>query len=407
MRHASPALDKPCQFPVGQVDRVGEDRPRAQAARPVVDIDVVERLGKEPRDLGDLATVLRHVRLPVRARCRGEGRGLAQHVGRARNGKPRRDGVAESTVGGPVPAFDQARALGQALVQDRGRIDGRVVGDPIHHHLADDRPDAVRLGSPERGVQARLVDRAVDESGGRADCREGPPGGRSHPFGSRLVEGPFQRKDVAIEPGQQVQAGTEARGRELRQVRMQVDQPWHQDPGSEVPGVGERLGRRIGGRRHGGDPPCGVDRDERVGLVARAAGGERRQEARPDGERGRARQVHAAKASRASRRPGHGTTRSTEAAGSSRGVARRAPARRQRFGASCAGAGQRFLPRTSIRWAVHSDPPRSIAAELPCHPQVQVIVCAWCLYSSITCLNGSFAMAGFSGGRLFNGVSCT
>ena len=52
-------------------------------------------------------------------------------------------------------------------------------------------------------------------------------------------------------------------------------------------------------------------------------------------------------------------------------------------------AGQRFLPRTSNRWAVHSEPPRSIVAELPCQPQVQVIVCAWCLYSSITCLNGS------------------
>ena len=68
---------------------------------------------------------------------------------------------------------------------------------------------------------------------------------------------------------------------------------------------------------------------------------------------------------------------------------------------------QRFLPRTSMRWAVHSEPPRSTVAELPCHPQVHVMVCAWCLYSSMTCLNGSFAMAGLTGGRLFNGDSCT
>src|SRR5512141_604522 len=55
-----------------------------------------------------------------------------------------------------------------------------------------------------------------------------------------------------------------------------------------------------------------------------------------------------------------------------------------------------------MRWAVHSEPPRSMVAELPCQPHVQVIVWAWCLYSSITCLNGSFAMAGLTGGRLFN-----
>src|SRR6185295_16250282 len=55
-----------------------------------------------------------------------------------------------------------------------------------------------------------------------------------------------------------------------------------------------------------------------------------------------------------------------------------------------------------MRWAVHSEPARSIVAELPCQPHVQVIVWAWCLYSSITCLNGSLAMAGLTGGRLFN-----
>ena len=59
-----------------------------------------------------------------------------------------------------------------------------------------------------------------------------------------------------------------------------------------------------------------------------------------------------------------------------------------------------------MRWAVHSEPPRSIVAELPCQPHVQVIVCAACLYSSITCLKGSFATGGLTGGRLFKGTSC-
>jgi hypothetical protein len=45
-------------------------------------------------------------------------------------------------------------------------------------------------------------------------------------------------------------------------------------------------------------------------------------------------------------------------------------------------------------------------AELPCQPQVQVIVWAWCLYSSITCLNGTSATAGLTGGRLFKRDLC-
>src|SRR5688572_30629289 len=59
-----------------------------------------------------------------------------------------------------------------------------------------------------------------------------------------------------------------------------------------------------------------------------------------------------------------------------------------------------------MRCAVHSEPPRSIVCELPCQPHVQVIVCAWCLYSSITCLNGR-SIGGLTGGRLFKGDLCT
>ena len=76
----------------------------------------------------------------------------------------------------------------------------------------------------------------------------------------------------------------------------------------------------------------------------------------------------------------------------------RGPRRERASSASCRE------PRS--RWAVHSEPPRSIVAELPCQPQVQVIVWAWCLYSSMTCLNGSIVVAGLTGGTTVHGDSC-
>ena len=74
-----------------------------------------------------------------------------------------------------MPARDEIRRLAQRLVEDGRRLDDRVVRAPIHHHLADDRPDPVGLGGSERGVEARLVDRAVHERGGGAGGRERPP----------------------------------------------------------------------------------------------------------------------------------------------------------------------------------------------------------------------------------------
>ena len=67
MGDARPGLDQPRELAIRQVDGVGEDRPRPEAAGAVVDVDVVERLGEQPRDLRDLAAILRHVGLPVRA----------------------------------------------------------------------------------------------------------------------------------------------------------------------------------------------------------------------------------------------------------------------------------------------------------------------------------------------------
>ena len=52
------------------------------------------------------------------------------------------------------------------------RLDGRVVGPAIHHHLAEDGPDAVRLGGLERGIHGGLVDDAVGQDGRGPGRRE-------------------------------------------------------------------------------------------------------------------------------------------------------------------------------------------------------------------------------------------
>ena len=141
----------------------------------------------------------------------------------------------------------------------------------------------MRLGSPERGVEAGLVHRAVDERRGGAGGREGPPGGRCHDVGPGLVEPAFQREDVALQPGQQVQAGSQPGVRQLWQVGVEVDQPGEQHP------AGERQRRRGLDRtiRRGageGDPPVRVDDQEPVRLVAGPAVGERCQQPGTEGE---------------------------------------------------------------------------------------------------------------------------
>ena len=59
-------LDEPGQLAVREMHGVGEHRALAEAAGAVVDVDVVGGLGKQPRDLLDLAAVLGDVGLPVR-----------------------------------------------------------------------------------------------------------------------------------------------------------------------------------------------------------------------------------------------------------------------------------------------------------------------------------------------------
>ena len=141
----------------------------------------------------------------------------------------------------------------------------------------------MRLGSPERGVKARLVDRAVDERRGRARGRERPPGGRGHDVGPGCVEPAFQREDVALQPGQQVQAGAQPRVRQLRQVGMEVDHPWEQHQAGECQGRGS-LRRTIRRGAGEGDPPIRVHDQEPVGLVPRPSVGKRCQQPGTEGE---------------------------------------------------------------------------------------------------------------------------
>ncbi len=159
-------------------------------------------------------------------------------------------------------------------------LDRRVVRHAIHHHLAEDRPDPVRLGSPERGLHRRLVDDAVCEHGRRPGRRERPKDRGGELVGDRGI-GPrtLRRKRQPIEPGQQIQREPESRVRELRQVGVRVDEPGHEDPRPDVDGPGQQV-RRGGARRsHERERPVAIDRDQPVGLVERPARRERRQDA--------------------------------------------------------------------------------------------------------------------------------
>src|SRR6266540_2279084 len=96
-------------------------------------------------------------------------------------------------------------------------------------------------------------------------------------------------------------------------------------------------------------------------------------------------------ASSSTRRP---PASSTRAAGPTEVPAQpERPARRRcppsAVGPGRAPIGYRRLPRTSSRWAVHSDVCPSFVDELPCQPHTQVTCCSRCTYWSITCLRGS------------------
>ena len=69
-----PGLDEAGQLAIRAMDRVREDRVVPQPAGSVVDVDVIARVGEEPRDLRDLARILGDVGLPPGTRSNARGR---------------------------------------------------------------------------------------------------------------------------------------------------------------------------------------------------------------------------------------------------------------------------------------------------------------------------------------------
>ena len=97
------------------------------------------------------------------------------------------------------------------------------------------------LGRPERDVETGFEDRPIQDRRRRPGTGERPEGGRCQAYGGLLVEAAFEGKNVALEPGQEVEPGAQPGVRELRQVRVEVDQPGQDD---EWPKIDDRTSLR-------------------------------------------------------------------------------------------------------------------------------------------------------------------
>ena len=143
----------------------------------------------------------------------------------------------------------------------------------------------MRLGGAERRVERRLQTAPYMTAvvvPAAANARNASGARRSAAASSNAA---LEREDVALEPVEQVEPGAQAGVRELRQVDMEVDQPGQQDQRPEVDRRVLGVRRLAATARRRRDPPGRVHLDPAVGLVARPAGGERRQDARTEDER--------------------------------------------------------------------------------------------------------------------------
>ena len=227
-------LHEPLDLALGEVDGVREEGSGPQATGAVVDVEVVAGLGEQLGDRGDLAAVLGDVRLPRGAVVVRQGGRLAQQVGAAADREAGREGVAEATVGGAVPALAELGRLAQARLEALRGGQALVVAEAIHHDLAERGADAVRLRGPEAGIQAVGPDGAVARERGRAGGGHRPVDLRGEQLGRRHVEVVLQGEDVALQPGEQVHAGPETGGGHLGQVDVRVDEPGHDDQRAQV-----------------------------------------------------------------------------------------------------------------------------------------------------------------------------
>ena len=180
-----------------------------------------------------------------------------------------------------MPCRAELGGLAQRQLQHLAGVAARVVAEPIHHHLADHRPNAVRLGRAEAGVQALGPQRAVGDDRRGAGPREGAERRRRYELGGWDVEVALQGEDVPLEPGQEVEARSDAGIRQLREVRVKVDEARHDDPWTDVE---SRTGMRLVPGPDGREAAASRDLDPRIGLVAKAAGTQRGEESGAEGE---------------------------------------------------------------------------------------------------------------------------
>ena len=123
------------------------------------------------------------------------------------------------------------------------------------------------------------------------DHRRRAGGGERAERGGRLAlgHGPvvraLEREDVSVEPGEQVEPAAQPRVRQLRQVRVQVDQAGHEH---QRPNVQDRCGRRSAGTQGSTRAirPSASTSSRPSSDVQLAAIGQRRQEPGTERERG-------------------------------------------------------------------------------------------------------------------------
>ena len=187
-----------------------------------------------------------------------------------------------------MPSLRELVRLAKARLEDLAGIDPGVVGDAVHHHLADDGTDPMGLGGPKGHVRRLGPDRRIGDDRRRPRGGEGAERRGRRPRGRSFAVGTFERKDVPVEPRQEVEAAAETGVRQLRQVRVEVDEARQDDHGPQVHDPGWRRIRAPGFDT--GDAAGRVDLDQSVVFVEHAAVRQRREQTCAQGERAGGRQ---------------------------------------------------------------------------------------------------------------------
>jgi hypothetical protein len=148
---------------------------------------------------------------------------------------------------------------------------------PIHQHEPDHGPDAVDLRRPKQRLGGVRIGGRIGDDRGGAGGGERAHRERTEPLRGRHVELALERERVSLQPGQQVQSGTEPGVRELGNVRVEIDQAGHDQPRPHI--VVGNARRSVGLWPPGsgpvidpGDPAQRIDVDGAVREVSCTAG---------------------------------------------------------------------------------------------------------------------------------------